>query len=368
MPCVVGTGNAVACAVAPEPQARFCLRLPPIAPAMATYATVEDFKTTVRGLQFASRASFLWHVKWARIQEVEDEGSIFRVGDGCRAVFFLQALGLLPETKQCEECGTYYRLRVKRKADGPHASREWLWKAPRGVQYGCEACNGTSASLTKGTVLANVHANKFDEWLDVFCMWALDTPDAEIRKEVDAVHRHTIRAWCRKLQATAGAVVEKLLIFPDAHAALARRAYEVGMVMPGTRRTAAAKAKARAKGKGVAKAKAKNGRQVRRKRVVVQIDETYLNKERRTRLAVGARPRDNQIWLWGPQHLCARRLVFVWMHTLCSCCVRRPVWSLRSLCSRLCSTMFSLHFRCGGDVSNGLLCACERALACSCRR
>ena len=69
---------------------------------------------------------------------------------------------------------------------------------------------------------------------------------------------------------------------------------------PIARAKALAKARAKAKAKARAKAKGKaRARPARRQRLILEIDESFLNKRKRSRLSAGARPQTDRLWLWG---------------------------------------------------------------------
>ena len=214
---------------------------------------------------YRTRADFLCKVKHAT---VVDQREFHPTADGSAlAAHVLIGLGLLPGPPTCEACGATYQMKQvqetkwKRLEDGVDVRRHtyhYQYQAPRPKagrkrpEARCE-CYGKCPSITAGFHLRRTQPHLWLDWLDFAVMWSLEYPPTIISNELGLPGR-LIKSWARQMQE----------LRRDALHGPLRELVRVG-------------------GEGVE----------------VQIDETMLNRRKRSAMHAAVRPQADQVWVWG---------------------------------------------------------------------
>jgi len=162
------------------------------------------------------------------------------------------AWGWVRRAVVCPTCQSNFHLGLKARHSGLQ-SLTWRGPSPKRARSGLVRkcwCYARTVSVAGDGILANVYLASWLDFLDVCAMWATDYPKSTMYAELREGHNATVDRWCDLLQQVAAARME-----------------DTDVVQLGG-----------------------EGR-------VVEIDESVLNKKKRTHMNVAPRPTTR--WLWG---------------------------------------------------------------------
>ncbi|CAK0841877.1 unnamed protein product, partial [Prorocentrum cordatum] len=182
----------------------------------------------------------------------------------------------------CTDCSDEYTLSVKHRRGN---AVRFNWRGPR-YDCGCDTCNGDEVSAVKGTILAGTPTSLWMNKLSAFVMWCFDYSLGTLKDE---------EHMARKMDSGS--------IFADLLGGGPRKRPAAAKAAPKCRAKRSAKsrpAQAGVKKRPVMKRPARSRLPVARTRkVILQVDESFLNKGKLSKLAKNARPKKDKLWLWG---------------------------------------------------------------------
>ena len=261
---------------------------------MACYKDVKAYREKLETIDFdnMTRKALLRDVVHARIQKVEapyhDEATT-------RAVLFCQHFKFFKDEHSCPDCGEQCTLH-NFKACGSHDT-SWVWLGPQ-YDDACSSCIKTRVSIATGTLLEGVPTKHWLTFLEAMNMWWLEYPKGTIINELDLSGHTTANRWMQRFQDVTVQYMKDKIIFKDLHHELKGQCQlHPKAVMKGVKKKPASSTKVR---KSILKKPAKSTlAAARTSKVVLQMDETCLNKRRASKLSKKGRPQKNQIWVQG---------------------------------------------------------------------
>eukprot|EP00971_Amphidinium_carterae_P238714 4738807-Amphidinium_carterae.1 len=257
---------------------------------------MKEFKEHVVRTKYTTRRMFQHDVLRAIVNNKRLNGVDVQDHDQYQVVAFMQAHRLVPSHPTCHTCGVRYQMKIHRQKS--RKSAFWCWNAPLSD---CPTCgNRQRTHIMTGTLCENVHISMWHNWLDVFFMWSVDMPLPQIYAEYKAVKYDHIRRWINKFQDAAAHKAMVKITFAGLHRSLKLRPRRFKPTA--LKRPSAMKKPAGAMKRSVMKRKCLPKRKpvaTYNKKLVVEVDEVFLNKGKFTRLSAGCRPKKSQLWLWG---------------------------------------------------------------------
>ena len=279
---------------------------------MATFSSLAEYRRAVADMRIVNRETFLKTVVHSRIMEPE---SPYIDEPTSRAICFCQHYGLVKTSYRCGDCAEEWGLYVSRAKGRP---AKWYWRGPR-HDAGCASCNSQKVSMTMGTVFHGVPSTLWLKLLDAMVMWCFEYPQDIIMKELNLGSHHTATKRLRRFQKVAVAYMQDKIVFSDIHKELYKKPAgcnanlqkkPAGALSPDSkirpkskkptsnspvlRRPAAVKKFALKK-----KPAASTLPAARTNKIVVQMDESFLNKSKPGALSKAARPKKDQVRVQG---------------------------------------------------------------------
>lgn len=274
---------------------------------MARYADISAFRRACANMDFRNRESFLAGVKLAKIEKYEpfvDEPS-------ARAIVFAQEADWVAKSYACTSCNYQFYMRSEVRSSGDGGL--WIkyqWRGSREDRDdGCEQCCGKYVSMTSGTPLGITgHANWL-HLLDAMVMWLQDYPRLTIQREIDGYHQK-LDHWLEIFQKAVARDINGKVIWEELASDMDNDSGGTGIKQkrgrsqtrkkPSGRRAMQKRPAAKAVGAPRKKPAAPQGKFKRRpKKIIVQMDESYLNKKKAGKLTKRGRPQHDQVWIWG---------------------------------------------------------------------
>ncbi|CAK0795080.1 unnamed protein product [Prorocentrum cordatum] len=261
---------------------------------MAVYGNWSEFSAAVKDMDDGiNRGEFLKKARHATIKNPE----ILPDNEVGRAFAFAQAFGLAPEHMACPSCDEeYVLLRGKRGECGERL----IWRGPR-HDGGCDDCNGEQPSAANMPFFDGTRTGHWMDKLDCLVMWLADYIHKTTIFELSHIDHKVIDAWLLAFRERTSDWYD--LICPTSNKKL--WAPDSGV----RKRPAARPAPKRAPAMKVAQQKKKPPRKVSKKfanqvkktigKRVLVADESFLNKNKPGKLNKAARPKKDQIWIWG---------------------------------------------------------------------
>ena len=294
---------------------------------MAVYTNFAVCRQALGPVSIGSREDFLYHVKFAKLVKE----TTFKAVDGAVAFAFCQAKGLIDTERKCASCDSSYSLVVTHmasRAQTPSSTHNvlprWMWRGPQGDES-CEDCCDKRMSAAQGTILGSSPVSYWMKILDCVTMWCNDYPYRIINQELgfrlDGATPATDE-WIPYFQKQASKFIQRKLMFADVCERIreSNRCTEEEVVVmkkkpskgttvmmqkkpsnatatPTHKKPAANKVLRRPT---MFKRPAKSSLPAyRTNKLIVQADESYLNKKKRSMLSKVGRPQHDQLWIWG---------------------------------------------------------------------
>lgn len=230
------------------------------------YANLRAFRRCVVAGSFDTRTEYLEKIKFNSI----DDPSPFPQHYSTICLLFAMEVQLVPKEYKCHSCNAAFSIKGRQRQDGEY---QWQWRGPR-YENGCAHCNDKVVSMTKNTLLESVRISKWGDFLDVLIMWLQEYPKLIMLRE-SGLHHSTLEEWCDLFTDKAGEFFNENVTF-ESYYQQHRRSE--------TRRRAAAR---------------QHGRRFVPKPIILEADESFLNRGKRTHLIGNVRPQRDKLWLWG---------------------------------------------------------------------
>ncbi|CAK0872465.1 unnamed protein product [Prorocentrum cordatum] len=227
---------------------------------MAAYDNWSEFPAAVKNIDGINRGEFL-----------KQHPEVLPDAEVARAFAFAQAFGFAPQDMARPSCDAEYVLKHDRRGEG---GERLSWRGPQ-HDGSCDECNGKQPSAANMTFFDGTRTGHWMDKFDFLVMWLADYSHKTIIFELSHIDHKVVDAWLLASRGRASDWYDP--ICPNSIKNL--RAPEGGMrkrpaVRPAPKKTPA------------------------RKRVLIA-DESFLNKNKPGKLNQAARPKKDQIWIWG---------------------------------------------------------------------
>ncbi|CAK0791212.1 unnamed protein product [Prorocentrum cordatum] len=201
--------------------------------------------------------------------------------------------------------------RLEHRVDLVRDHRQDFWEQLQKTKSGEGArrrtCNGDEVSAVKGTILAGTPTSLWMNKLDAFVMWCFDYSLGTLKGEVGVDAHATVERWIQTFEEGVeehmARKMDSASIFADLLGGGPRKRPAAAKAAPKRRAKRSAKsrpAQAGVKKRPVMKRPARSRLPAARTRkVILQVDESFLNKGKLSKLAKNARPKKDKLWLWG---------------------------------------------------------------------
>ncbi|CAE8610168.1 unnamed protein product [Polarella glacialis] len=239
------------------------------------YAMLDMNRNKLANVKIETREDFLYNVKHARIKNTQPYPDV----PSLLALIFAQVIGMVNTTKVCAACNCHFLPKFKRS--------QWLWRS----RTNCSECQDGSFAICSNTALDGAQTQMWVEFLDVKVMWVFDYPRLIILRESRRSHQ-TIDPWISYFQQVATFWITSYM---STHGLL-DKACRRGATKVNKKRKNQKKKGKNAKTKAAAMKRRQPIKPIKHQRpliqkqldkfkLVVQVDESYLNKKKPGKLS-----------------------------------------------------------------------------------